>query len=161
MSGKCFILNTWGLLEYYRKCVVLKRVDKTRTSHLHFVFVVQLLSCVWLFAIPWTTACQASLSFTIFWSLLKLISIESVMPFNHLTCHPFPSCPHSFPASGSFPVSQHCVRWPKYSSFSISSSSEYPGLISFELTGLISLLSKELSWVFSSTTVQKHQFFGA
>ena len=98
MSGKCFILNTWGLLEYYRKCVVLKRVDKTRTSHLHFVFVVQLLSCVWLFAIPWTTACQASLSFTIFWSLLKLISIESVMPFNHLTCHPFLLLPSIFPS---------------------------------------------------------------
>ena len=97
MLDKCFILNTWGLLEYYRKCVVLKR-DKTRKSHLHFVFVVQLLSCVWLFAIPWTTACHASLSFTIFRSLLKLISIESVMPLNHLTCHLFLLLPSIFPS---------------------------------------------------------------
>ena len=66
----------------------------------------------------------------------------------------------SFSASRSFPVSQHRIRLPKYSSFSVSSSSEYSGLISFGLTCLISLLCKELSWVFSSTTVQKHQCFG-
>ena len=75
---------------------------------------------------------------------------------------PFSSCLQSFPASGSFPMSQH-IRWPKYWSFgfSISPSSEYSVLISLGLTGLISLQSKGLSRVFSNTTVQKHQFFGA
>ena len=59
-----------------------------------------------LFATPWTAACQVFQSFTIFWSLLKLMSIESVMPSNHLIpCCPFSSCPQSFLASGSFPVS--------------------------------------------------------
>ena len=68
---------------------------------------VQSLSCVWLFVTPWTAPHQASLSFTISQSLLKLMSIESVMPSNHLIlCCPFPSCPRSFPASGSFPMSQ-------------------------------------------------------
>ena len=68
---------------------------------------VQSLSPVQLFAIPWTAACQASLSCTIFWSLLKLMSLESVMPSNHLVlCHPFSSCLQSFPASWSFLVSQ-------------------------------------------------------
>ena len=68
--------------------------------------VIQSLSCVQLFATPWTAACQVSLSFTISQSLLKLMSIESVMPSNHLIlCCPF-SCPQSFPASGSFPMSR-------------------------------------------------------
>ena len=67
---------------------------------------VQLLSCVWLFATPWTAACQASLSITNSRSSLKLMSIESVMPSNHLIiCHPLSSHLQSFPASGSFPVS--------------------------------------------------------
>ena len=76
---------------------------------------------------------------------------------------PFSSYPQSFPTSGSFPMSVLCIRWPKYwnFSFSISSSNEYPGLISFRMeTGWISLLSKALSRVFSNITVQKHQFFG-
>ena len=69
--------------------------------------VVQSLSYVQLFVTPWAAAHQASLSFTISWSVFKLMSIESVMPSNHLIlcCH-FSSCPQSFPASGSFPVSQ-------------------------------------------------------
>ena len=68
---------------------------------------VQSLSRVWLFATPWTAACQASLSITNSWSLPKPMSIESVMPSNHLIlCRPFSSCPQSFPASGSFPMSQ-------------------------------------------------------
>ena len=75
------------------------------TSHQRVV--VQFLNCVRLFTTPWTAACQASLSFTISWSLLKLVSIGSVMPSNHLiSVAPFASCLHSFPASGSFPVSQ-------------------------------------------------------
>ena len=68
---------------------------------------VQLLSCVRLFVTPWTAACQASLSITSSQSLFKLMSIESVMPFNHLIlCHPFHFPLQSFPASGSFPVSR-------------------------------------------------------
>ena len=64
-------------------------------------------SCVWLFAAPWTAASQASLSITNTQSLLKLMSIKSVMPSNYLIlCHPFSSCLQSFPASGSFPMSQ-------------------------------------------------------
>ena len=81
---------------------------------------------------PWTAACQASLSITNSQSLLKLMSIKSVMPSNHLIlCHPFSSCPQSFPASGSFQMTL-CIRWPKYWSFSFSISSpiEYSGLIS-------------------------------
>ena len=71
---------------------------------------VQLLSCI-NSATPWTEACQASLSFTIYRSLLKLMFIESVMPSNHLIlCHPFSFHPQSFPASGSFPMSQFLSR---------------------------------------------------
>ena len=99
---------------------------------------VQLLSRVQLFATPWTAACQASLSITNSWSLLKLMSIGSVMPSNHLSSViPFFSCLQSFPASGSFPMSQ-CIRWLKYWSFSssISPSIEYSGLISFRIDWL-------------------------
>ena len=71
------------------------------------VVVVQSLSRVWLFATPWTAAHQASLSFTISWSLLKLISIESAIPSNHLILHrPFSSCLQSFPALRSFPLTR-------------------------------------------------------
>ena len=71
--------------------------------------VIQLLSRVWLPSTPWNTARQASLSFTVSQSLLKLMSIDFVMPYNHLVlCHPpFSSCPQSFPASRSFPMSRH------------------------------------------------------
>ena len=71
-----------------------------------WVVFAQSLSCVRLFATPWATACQASLSFTIYSSLLKLMFIESVMPSNHLIlCYPLFTCPQSFPAMGSFPIS--------------------------------------------------------
>ena len=75
---------------------------------------------------------------------------------------PFSSCLQSIPASEAFHnKSALRIRWPKYWSFSVSPSNEYPDLISLGLTGLISLLSTGLSRVFSSTTVQRHQFFGA
>ena len=100
-------------------------------------FVVQSLSCVWLFATAWTTACQASLSFTISQSLLKLMSIESVMPSNHLIlCHPLLPLPSLFPSIRVFSNELAlCIRWPKYwsFSFSISPCSEYSGLISFRI----------------------------
>ena len=97
---------------------------------------VQSLSRVQLFATPWTTAGQTSLFVTNFWNLLKLVSIELVMPSNHLIlCHPLLLLPSIFPSIRVFSIeSALCIRWPKYWSFSfnISSSSEHPGLISFK-----------------------------
>ena len=105
----------------------------------------------------WTAAHQASLSFTISQSLLKFMSIESVMPSNHLIlCHPL-LLPSIFPSIRVFSYELAlCIRWAKYwsFSFSISPSKEYSGLIFSGLTGLISLQSKGLSKVFSNTTVQ-------
>ena len=98
---------------------------------------VQSLSRVRLFVTPWTAACQASLFSTISWSLLKLMSTESVMPSNHLIlCHPLLLLPSIFPSIRVFfiELALH-IRWPKYWSFnfSISSSNEYSGLISFQI----------------------------
>ena len=119
------------------------------------------LSHVRLFVTPWTPAPQASLSVTNSQSLLKLMSVESVMPSNHLIlCCPL--LPSIFPSIRVFSSkSVLCIRWPKdwSFSFSISPSNEYSGLISLGWTGWISLLSKGLSRVFSNTTVQKNQFF--
>ena len=123
----------------------------------------QSLSRVQLFATPWITARQASLSITNSWSSLRLTSIESVMPSSHLIlCRPLlflPSIPPSIRVFSN--ESTIHMRWPEYWSFSFSiiPSKEIPGLISFRRTGWISLQSKRLSRVFSSTTVQKHQFF--
>ena len=101
---------------------------------------VQSLSCVRLFAAPWTALCQASLSITNSQNLLKLMSIESVMPSNHLIlCGSLLLPPSLFPSIRVFSnESVLCIRWPKYwsSSFSISSSNEYPGLISFRMDWL-------------------------
>ena len=102
------------------------------------------LSRVWLFATPWTVACQASLSITNSQSLLKLMSIESVMPSNHLIfCHPLFLLPSIFPTIRVFSnESILLIRWPKYwsFSFSIDPSSEYSGLISFKM-GWLDLLA--------------------
>ena len=101
---------------------------------------VQLLSHVQLFATPWTAAHQASLSITNSQSLLKLMSIELVMPSNHLIlCCPFLLPPSIFPSIRVFSnESVLCIRWPKYwsFSFSISPSNEYSGLISFRMDWL-------------------------
>ena len=98
---------------------------------------VQMLSCVQLFTTPWTAACQASLSITNSWSLLKLMSIKSVIPSGHLIlCHPLLLPPSIFPRIRVFSneLVLH-VRWPKYWSFhlSISPSQEYSGFISFRI----------------------------
>ena len=94
-------------------------------------------SHVQLFATPWTSACQASPSFTISRSFLKLLSIESMMPSNHLIlCHPLPLLPSIFPSIRVFSNGSTLhIKWPKYwsFSFSISSSSEYSRLISFRI----------------------------
>ena len=111
-----------------------------------------------------TAARQASLSITNSRSLLKLMSIESVMPSNHLIlCHLL-LLPSIFPSVRVFSnESALHIRWPKYwgLSFNINPSNEYSGLISFSMDWLDLLLSKGLSRVFSNTTVQKHQFIGA
>ena len=125
---------------------------------------VQSLSCVQLFETPWTAACQASLSITNSQSPPKPMSIESVMPYNHLIlCRPLLLLPSIFPSIRVFSKESALhIRWPKYWSFSlnISPSNEHPGLSPWGWTGWISLQSKGLSRVFSNTTVQKHQFFG-
>ena len=125
---------------------------------------LQSLSHVQLFATPWTAAGQASLSITNSRSLLKLMSIESVMSFNHLIlCRSLLLPPSTFPSIRVFSnESVLCISWLKYCSFSfsMSPSNEHPGLISFRM-GWIFLQSKGLSRVFSNTTVQKHQFFSA
>ena len=101
---------------------------------------VQSLSCVQLFVTPCTTACQASLSITNSRSLLRLMSIESVMPSNHLIlCHPLHLLPSIFPSIRVFSnESALHIRWPKYWSFSlnISPSNEHSGLISFRMDWL-------------------------
>ena len=119
---------------------------------------VQSLSCVQLFATPWTAARQASLSITNSWNLLQLTCITLMMPSNHLIlCCPLLLPPSTFPSLRVFSNELVlCIRWPMYWSFSlnISPSNEYSRLISL---GRISLQSKGLSRVFSNTTVQKHQ----
>ena len=101
---------------------------------------VQLLSHVWLFVTLWTAAHQTSLSITNSWSLLRLMSIESVMPSNHLIlCHPLLLPPSIFPSIRVFSNGSVLrIRWPKYwsFSFSISPSNEYSGLISFRMDWL-------------------------
>ena len=101
---------------------------------------VQSLSHVQLFATPWTAARQASLSITNSWNLLKLMSIESVMPSNHLIlCHPLLLLPSIFPNIRVFSnESALHIRWPKYWSFSFSiiPSNEYSVLISFRMDWL-------------------------
>ena len=125
---------------------------------------VQLLSHVWLFVTPWTTAHQASLSLTNFWSPSKPCPLSwwchpaisySVIPFSY---------PQSFPASGSFQMSQLFAS--DGQSIGVSASTSVPPKNTqdwspLEWTGWISLQSKGLSGVFSNTTVQKHHFFGA
>ena len=111
------------------------------TNRLFFFFwwvhSVHLLSCVWLCETPWTAAHQASLSITHSQSLLKLMSIESVMPSNHpILCYPLLLLPSVFPSIRVFASeSVLCIRWPKYwsFSFSISPSNEYSGMISFRI----------------------------
>ena len=120
---------------------------------------VQLLSRVWLFATPWTAAQKASLSITNSRNLLKLMSIELVMPSSAV---PFSSCLQSFPASGSFSRNQFFSSGGQ----SIGASASAPVLLMniqdwflLGLTGLISLQFKGLSRVFSNTTVHRHHFF--
>ena len=124
--------------------------------------VVQSLSCVRLFVTPWTASCQSSLTFTVSLSLLKLMSIESVMPSKHvILCHPL-LLPSVFPSIRVFPTEllftaggQSIGALASASVLPVNNQDQFP----LEFTGLISLQAKGLSRVFSNTTAQKHQFF--
>ena len=127
--------------------------------------IVQSISHIWLSATLWTTAYQASLSFITSQSLLKLMSLSW---WCHITISfsvtPFSSCPQSFTASGSFPMSPLVESGGPSFGTSVSAlvlPMNIQDWFSLRLTGLISLLSKGLSRVFSSTTIQQHQFFSA
>ena len=142
---------------------------------------VQLLSCVWFFVAPWSAARQASLSITNSWSLIKLMSIELVMPSDHLIlCHPLLLLPSIFPSIRVFSSkSVLCIRWPKdwIFCFSISPSGEYLGLISFRINWLDllavqgtlksllqhhsfkSINSLALSFLYSPTLTSSHDYW--
>ena len=135
--------------------------------HLYNV-VIQLLSRVWLFATPWTAVCQVFLSFTVSQNLLRFISIESVMPSNHLIlCRPLLLLPSIFPSIRVFSnESALHIRWPKYwhFSFSISPSKEYSGLISyridwFDLLAVQGTLKSVLQHHSSKTSILRHSAF--
>ena len=140
------------------------QVMQHKQSVLMYTVVVQLVSHDQLFATSWTAAHQASLSFNS-WTLLKLMSVESVMPSNHLIlCCPLLLLLQSFPVSASFPVNQFFVSGDH--SVGVSASASVLPMNTRDWsplgwTGWTSLQSKGLSRVFSNTTVQKHQFFSA
>ena len=147
---------------------LLHKREKTTFSYSDYMIFFSLLfshSVVSDSATPWTAVCHASLPFTISWSLFKLMSIESVIPSNHLIlCHPLLLLPS---ISSSIRVfsneSALHMRWPKFWSFSFSiiPSKEIQGWSPSEWTGWISLQSKGLLRVLYNTTVQKHQLFSA
>ena len=140
-------------------------------SYSHWIFLrleilsIQLLSCVQFFVTPWTAARQAFLSFTISLSLLKLMSIESVMPSNHLIlCRRLLLLPSIFPSIRVFSNESALNQVTKVLELQLQLSvlpMNIQGWFPLGWTDLMSLLSKGLSRVFSNTTVQKHQFFGA
>ena len=145
-QGTTNVVSVVGRLWVWESCrhlLLLEKAYGVRTGSFleHFpLTVVQLLSRVWLFVIPWTAPHQASLSFIISRSLLKLMPIESVMPPNLLIlCRPLLLLPSIFPSIRIFSnESALHIRWPKYRSFSfsISRSNEHPGLISFRMDWL-------------------------
>ena len=140
------------------------KLKRNRYPRTRSISSIQSLSHVWLFEMPWIAACQASLSITNSWSLLKLMPIESVMLSSHLIlCCPLLLLPSTLPASGSFPMNQ-LFAWGG-PSIGIPASASFVSMNTQDLspsgwTDWISLQSKGLSRVFSNTTVQKHQFFG-
>ena len=149
-----YVIYFYSFLYYFSSSAFLDLI------WLSFYQSVSQFSCSVIsdFVTPWTAAHQASLSITNSQSLLRLMTIESMLPSNHLIlCHPLLLLPSIF---ASIRVSS-LHRVAKYWSFSISPSNKYPELISFRIDWLISLQSKGLSRVFSNTTVQMHQFFSA
>ena len=122
-----------------------------------WLFIVQLLSHIWLFVTPWTAACQSSLSFTISWSLFKLMSVESVMPSNHLIlCHPLLLLPSVFPSIKVFSSESVLhIRWPNTGAS--ASASVLPmniqGWFPLGWTALLFLLSKTLKSLLQQLTI--------
>ena len=123
-----------------------KKWEYPRNRENYCFLLFNLGSYVWLFATPWTVAHQASLSFTISWSLLILMSIKTVMPSNHLLlCSPLLLLHSIFPSIRVFSSeSALCIRWPEFwsFSFSISPSNEYSGLISFRIDWFVLLAAQ-------------------
>ena len=148
----------WPLIMHPLQCAYIREPESPKVF-----LIVQSLSCVWLFATPWTAACQASLSVTNSQNLLKLMSIGSVMPSSHLILYHPLLLPSIFPSTMVFSNEQVLhIKWPNI--WASASTSVLPMNIQdwFPLgwTGWISLLSKGLSRIFFNTTVQKHQLFG-
>ena len=135
------------------------RFDCRFVGSVQFSSILQ--SCLTLWT-PWTATHQASVSITNSWSPPEPMSIELVMPSNHLIlCHPLLFLPSIFPSFRTFSnESVLHIRWPKYWSFSNSPFNKYSGF-PLGLTGLLSLQPKELSRLFSNNTVRNHQFYGA
>ena len=174
-------MTTWNetFIIIFKNTEVIINVIFFDLSYLHFHTLSEIVFCLHLdysssvqftqlcrpFATPWIASSQASLSIINSWSLLKLMSIESVMASNHLIlCCPLLLLPSIFPRIRVFSKESVLhIRWPKYwsFSFSISPSNEYSGLISFRMDWLDLLQSKGLSRVFPNTRVQKPQFLGA
>ena len=149
----------------YSEEMKLDEVRKGGERRSEFVSSVQSLSHVWLFVTPWTTAHQASLTITNSWRQPKLMSITLVMPSSHLSSFVlFSSRFQPLSASGPLPMSQIFASGGQSTGVSASASvlpMNIQDWFALEWTGWISLKSKGLSRVFSNTTVQKHQFFGA
>ena len=169
-SFKHVILNYF--VQFVLNCFVLGSKHTHTCTHTHThthtyvhrcIVAVQSLSHFWLFSAPWTAAHEASLSFTISQGLLKVMSIELMMPSNYLIlCCLLLMLPSIFPSIRVFSneLALH-IRWPTYWSSSISPSNEYSGLILFRIDWFYLLAIKGLLRVFSSTTIWKNQFYGA
>ena len=151
-----YVISSWEIRKMEMvECIYLSfRKEKKCIIREETFQSVQSLSCVRLFVTPWTAARQTTPSITNSQNLLKLMSIESMMPSNYLIlCRPILLLPSIFPT-------QQVAKVLKLS-LSISSSNDIQDWFPLGWTGWISLLSRELSRVFSNTTVQKHQFFSA
>ena len=162
------VISMLTIKELTQKISLKKKQQRDSNDTVENIYVVSVQlsrSVVSDSVTPWTVAHQAFLSITNSRSLLKLMSIESVMPSNHLIlCRHLLLPPLIFSSIRVFSNKLvHHIRWPKYwnFTFSISPFNEHAGLISFRMDWLNLLQSKRLSRVFFNTTVEKHQFFGA